>query len=78
MLCDRSVAGFTNNWLFNALARIPALVHSDAASAPLTIDLLATAAAALRPAIIDTVRRCASSFVTRRVRALELCVNAAN
>ena len=49
------VIGFVNNFLFNAYARVPGAVLLEAASALLTVDLLATAIAALLPDSVDTV-----------------------
>ncbi|KAJ8613538.1 hypothetical protein CTAYLR_002157, partial [Chrysophaeum taylorii] len=48
------VGGLVNNFVFNVMIRIPAVVHVDCATARLTIDLLRVAAGAVNPVVVDT------------------------
>lgn len=49
------VIGFINNFLFNALCRVPCSVHAEAPTAILTAEIFALAASHLQPEAVDTV-----------------------
>lgn len=49
------VIGFINNFLFNALCRVPCFVHDEAATGLLTADVFSAAARDLQPNAVDTV-----------------------